>query len=335
MLALRAAWLAAGRVGCCCSNHFRRAAYCRHCGDRPFCWAGGLSGARGSEAAAKPAKLYQPEQCRRIGLGAADRLGQKTGGRIAAGLSENGILTYDSYYPFAEFGEAAEDPSYAWTRPYTLQFANGSAEVILHGFYAYRFYNYALIGEIVCAFLLFLLIVMLGIRSLIRYIRQLSSEIKILEGGGLDYSITIKGRNELAELAQGLDAMRQSFLAQTQQEKQLALASQRMITEMSHDLRTPLTSIMLYTGILLSGKYTGEAQMLEYIRKIDAKAKRLKHLSDHLLEYALVTGEEDIPPLETLPVHTVFYDMLSEAAAYLEQQGFHMQMELDWTEQQI
>ena len=71
-----------------------------------------------------------------------------------------------------------------------------------------------LFGLSLLVFGLFLTIVMLGIRRKIRYIRSLSREIKILEGGGLEYPITVSGRDELAELAQGLDALPEEVLAE-------------------------------------------------------------------------------------------------------------------------
>lgn len=244
-------------------------------------------------------------------------------------IYKNGYIIYDSQYPEAEL-DATADSHYDWRPFYTLSFADGNAEVVLYGFYDYQFYNYALIGELVLAFLLFLGIVMLGIRKTIHYIRKLSQEIKILEGGDLSYSITVKGQDELAQLAEGLDSMRQSFLRQTEQEKRLTLANQRMITEISHDLRTPLTAIMLYTEILLKNKCKNEGQKVSYIHKIDQKARRLKHLSDHLFEYALITGETEVKLEGPFPLKSVFYDLLSETVSYLEQQGFHVTLAFKW-----
>lgn len=243
---------------------------------------------------------------------------------VSIQVYRDGYILYDSQYPEADLEDTA-DSRYDWQPFYTLYFADGSADVVLYGFYDYQFYNYALIGELILSFLLFLGIVMLGIRRTIHYIRRLSQEIKILEGGDLDCPITIVGEDELAQLATGLDAMRQSFRQQTEQEKQLTLANQRMVTEMSHDLRTPLTSIMLYTEILLKNKCRDEAQRISYIQKIDQKARQLKQLSDHLFEYALVTGETEIKLEGPVPITAAFYDLLSETVSYLEQQGFTVQ----------
>ena len=88
--------------------------------------------------------------------------------------------------------------------------------------------------------------------------------------------------------------MRLSFISLIQQEAEMVRKNQRIVTEMSHDLRTPVTSIMLYTEILKKGKYKSEVQFKEYLDKIDLKAHRMKQLTDHLFEYSLIAGASEI-----------------------------------------
>ena len=180
------------------------------------------------------------------------------------------------------------------------------------------------------AFLLFLTVVMAGIRRTIRYIRALSGEIRILEGGNLEYPITVRGRDELAELAESLEAMRQSVREQAESERRLTQANQRMVTEMSHDLRTPLTSIFIFTEILRHKCRDCAPQLEEYVDKIDQKARRMKQLSDHLFEYALVTSETQAPLDPPTSFQAAFFDVFSETAAFLQQQGFSVSLDLDW-----
>ena len=54
----------------------------------------------------------------------------------------------------------------------------------------------------------FVILVLMGIRKKMNYIWKLSREIEILEGGDLDYSVTVSGKDELTALAQGLECMR-------------------------------------------------------------------------------------------------------------------------------
>ena len=171
---------------------------------------------------------------------------------LSVQIFKDNILMYDSDYADQEniWEEEIEINLYDWMVYYPVQFVDGEALVVLYGMYSYQYYTYAMIAELLLAFALFLLIVMLGIRRTMDYIRRLCDEIEILEGGNLEYEITVSGKDELATLARSLDNMRKSFLAQTEKETYLVQANQRMVTNMSHDLRTPLTSIMIYTEIL-------------------------------------------------------------------------------------
>lgn len=246
-------------------------------------------------------------------------------------IYKDDIQVFNSEYPDQEvWEEEITAGNYEWENYYYVEFSDGRAEVTVTGFYDYQFYNYALIAEIIISFLLFLLLVLFGIRKKMEYIRQLSEEIEILEGGGLYYEITVKGRDELATLAEGLDSMRVSFCNLIEQEKKMIQENQRIVTEMSHDLRTPVTSIMLYTEILKKGAYKNAAQQKEYIEKIDKKARRMKQLTDHLFEYSLITGASEIELEEAESYEVLFYDMFSETCSYLEQKGFHIAFHVKW-----
>ena len=255
---------------------------------------------------------------------------------VALQLYKNGILVYNSEYPEQDMeAEQIEAGDYEWTVYYPVRFSDGEAEISIYGMYFYQYYNYAVIAELLLSFALFVGIVMLGIRYKIRYIRKLSSEIEILEGGDLDYEITVTGRDELAALAKGLDDMRGSFREKVRQEAHLVAANHKMITEMSHDIRTPLTTVMLYTEILRKRQVKSEEQFWEYIDKIDQKTRRMKQLTDHLFEYALVTGETEVKLEEPESFEAVFYDLLSETCAYLEQSGFHTELKFEWKKETV
>lgn len=272
---------------------------------------------------------------------------------ISLQVYRDNVLLYDSEYLAAE--ELEEKVDYAsWKTYYLLDFADGQAQVSLYGFYSYQLYNWVFIGELLLTFALFVAVVLLGIRKPMGYIRRLSQEIEILEGGNLDYAITVTGKDELAALARGLEEMRRSFQHKVEQEAHLVQTNQRMITEISHDLRTPLTSIMLYTEILkkqvsrlhtspretenpdLQSSLPDETEQLcSYIDKIEKKTARMKQMAEHLFEYALIAGETEALLEEPVSLELIFYDLLSETCAYLEQNGFSVSLDLFWENAQI
>lgn len=255
---------------------------------------------------------------------------------VSIRVNKDGMQVFDSVYPDQElWAEDIEVNDYGWEVYYAVSFADGEASVSITGMYAYQFYNYAMLVELVLSFVSFLLLVLYGIRSKMAYILKLSDEIEILEGGSLDYKITVKGKDELAVLAEGLESMRLSFLELIRQEARMVQKNQKIVTEMSHDLRTPVTSIMLYTEILKKGSYKGEGQWKEYVEKIDQKARRMKQLTDHLFEYSLVAGEEEVQLEEPETCETLFYDLFSETCSYLEQQGFEVSFQVEWPQSRL
>lgn len=255
---------------------------------------------------------------------------------VSIRVNKDGMQVFDSVYPDQELWEEdIEANDYGWEVYYTVSFADGEANVSITGMYAYQFYNYAMLAELALSFVLFLLLVLFGIRSKMAYILKLSDEVEILEGGSLDYKITVKGKDELAALAEGLESMRLSFQELIRQEARMVQENQKIVTEMSHDLRTPVTSIMLYTEILKKGSYKGEGQWKEYVEKIDRKARRMKQLTDHLFEYSLTAGEEEVQLEEPETCETLFYDLFSETCSYLKQQGFEVSFQVEWPQSRL
>lgn len=240
------------------------------------------------------------------------------------------ILTYDSNYPDAAVEDAeAEGAYYEWEYYYTAEFADGTADVFLYGFFSYPLYSYAMTAEILLAVILLVAIVILGIRRPVKYIGRLKDECEILGNGNLDYQVTVQGRDELALLAQGLDNMRMALRESNEKEAEITAANRRMITEMSHDLRTPLTSLFIYTEILGKKAAKDPRQAMEYVRKIEKKARQIKRLSDNIFEYALITEETKAELGEPQTLRELFYDPLSEMTAYLGERGYTVELRPD------
>lgn len=253
---------------------------------------------------------------------------------ISLWLYKNNALIFDSDYP--DNATYSSEPAYLdennGSRFYTIEFADGEVEAGISGVFDYQLYNYASFGEMLLAFSIFILMVLIGIRKKMEYIRKLSKEIQILEGGNLEYKITVTGKDELAALAGGLNCMRESFRRQTIQEAEIVRENQKIVTQMSHDIRTPLTSIMLYTELLKKGTYKNEEQFREYIEKIERKTRRMKQLADNLFEYSLVSSDQEIELEEAENEKILFYDLFSETTSYLEQQGYQVDFLVNWNE---
>ena len=107
-----------------------------------------------------------------------------------------------------------------------------------------------------------------------------------------------------------------------------------MITDMSHDIRTPLTAVMIYTEAIKHGKYESQEQLMHYVDRIDDKLHRIKYLTDRIFEYSLEKDAAELPDVEDT-FRNVFSDALSGAVEYLEQQGFRTETAIEWYEQEV
>lgn len=175
---------------------------------------------------------------------------------------------------------------------YEVRFADGTAQAGVSYYAEYGYYTVASVLGGVISMAAFALILVMMIRGKIRYIDLMEQEIQILKGGDLDYRITVKGKDELASLASEIDAMRWAIKERQQKEEEAGKANRELVTAMSHDLRTPLTSLLGYVDILQMGKEEDSKKQEKYLNSIRDKAYRIKELSDQLFEYFIVYGRE-------------------------------------------
>ena len=173
------------------------------------------------------------------------------------------------------------------------------------------------------AFVAFSICFIIIINRKLSYIQRLKDELDILSGGQLEYAVTIQGCDELSELALGIDQMRRSILRHQETEKQVRSANSELITAMSHDLRTPLTSLLAYLEIIDRKKYADEQQMQELVHKSIGQTMRIRHMADKLFEYFLVYATEwEAAALEEADGDLLFLPILEDYAYSLENSGF-------------
>lgn len=237
-------------------------------------------------------------------------------------IYRNDMLLYVSDMTEAEnYYEDMEVPYYRESY-YDVRFADGKAEVFLVGAFAYRYQMYTVVASMVLCFLIFIGCFLWGVRRRILYIQDIHREVEIMEGGCLDHGIPVRGRDELARLAGGLNQMRLTLKENMEQEQELREANQDLIVGLAHDLRTPLTALTTYVQVMQSGVCGDELKRDYYLDKIMAKAVQMKELSDRLFECSQV-GEEKGKEKAEEPMlfQSVFIDSLSEMAMFLGGQG--------------
>ena len=253
------------------------------------------------------------------------------GDKVYLVIYQNDTVLFDSSVS-GEEGPAPEEFDPAWESPdreYTLVLGDGTETRAFLYYYAEDiFYYWAAILSGLISFAAFSLCFIAFVHRKLRDIKRLKRELDILAGGDLNYPVTVKGMDELGELASGVDQMRRSILAHQEAEEQMRSANSQLVTAMSHDLRTPLTSLLGYLELLDRGKYDGEEQLRHFIRQSLGKTLQIKDMADKLFEYFLVYSSEwERPDMETADADGLFQQFWGEYAFSLESEGFTVELD--------
>ena len=119
----------------------------------------------------------------------------------------------------------------------------------------------------------------------IAYISRISDAISDISEGNLNTNVEVIGDDEFASMAENLNKMVEDIRKLMDKEREAERTKNELITNVAHDLRTPLTSIIGYLE-LLSGKVTLPPEMQKkYIDIAYGKAKRLEKLIEDLFGF--------------------------------------------------
>lgn len=119
----------------------------------------------------------------------------------------------------------------------------------------------------------------------VKYIKTIANGASEFSNGNLDYRIEKKGRDELGFLAQSLNSMAEKLKENMENERAQEMFKAELITNVSHDLRTPLTSLIAYLQ-LVDDEKTTEENKKKYTGISIEKSYRLKQLIEDLFEYS-------------------------------------------------
>lgn len=216
-----------------------------------------------------------------------------------------------------------------------VEFEDGEFHVGMFGNYTYKFFYYELGITLVSAFAIFFIILMIGLRRTITDIKTLRDEIDILEGGNLEYEITTEGNNELADLASSVEALKKSILKQFETEAELRQYNSKMITDLSHDIRTPLTTMMIYLEAIKHGKCKDEESLYRYLTRIEEKMEQMKHLTDTILEYSLETNTSSEKEALQATFKELFFGRISGFVECLDNSGFTVEADIQWYDSRL
>lgn len=138
--------------------------------------------------------------------------------------------------------------------------------------------------SLLSAVILFLVLFLFLLGQKLAYLREIIQGVDALRTHRLENTIAIREANELTELAEHINFLSETERRLRQQENALQEERERMIRDLSHDIRTPLTAILSYTDYMSQKEGAEDAELKEYFSLVRKKAQQMKGMTDRLLE---------------------------------------------------
>ena len=249
------------------------------------------------------------------------------GWRITQGTTTEDDVTTDQ--ADIDFDENRERISYDTfeqdVKNRIVDFDDGPFYVYINVYKEQNFYRLMTMAEVVIGVLTMVGIIIAYNGIVLGRVTRLNAEVEEVAGGNLMAEIKSTANDEIGRLADNVDAMRDYIIRRLQSEKEAWDKNSELITAMSHDIRTPLTSLIGYLDIVESGKYETKEEERRYLATCKDKALQLKDLSDKLFQYFLVFGSQGADKnYEVFDGAILLQQIISEHSAELINYGFNI-----------
>lgn len=166
----------------------------------------------------------------------------------------------------------------------------------------------------------------LMVRHKLKQISHLAQEIDTIASGRLGHQIVIKGNDEIASLGENVNRMSMQLKELFEKERSHEEERNQLISNLSHDLRTPLTSIRGYIQLLHDYPDQSDKAYLEVIEK---KTKQLERLLDQLSEVDRLYEGQNSMHMESINLSLVTSQIVHEYHPLFEMQGLDLLWDIE------
>ena len=155
-------------------------------------------------------------------------------------------------------------------------------------------------------------------RSVMQPLRKMQIAAKNIKEGNLDFELKPVADDEMGRLSQDLEEMRIRLRDNAEEKLRYDKESKELISNISHDLKTPVTAIEGYAEGIMDGVADTPEKMQKYIRTIYNKADEMNTLINELTFYSKIDTNRIPYNFNTLSVNDYFEDCAEDLSLELE-----------------
>ena len=152
------------------------------------------------------------------------------------------------------------------------------------------------------------------------YIDDILHAIKKISSGDLNTNIDVKGDNEFSEIAANINRMSEEIRVLMESERHNEKSKNEMITNIAHDLRTPLTSILGYLDLINKRELTEDTKK-EYLKIVYEKSKKLQDLIESLFSFTKTNSSKLVLKIDKIDIIKLLCQLMEEFYPNFEDKG--------------
>ena len=161
-------------------------------------------------------------------------------------------------------------------------------------------------------------------RSIAVPLVKLKKATKNIKEGNLDFVLEVEGNDEFSQLCQDFEEMRKRQKESTEEKILMDKENKELISNISHDLKTPITAVKGYVEGIMDGVADTPEKMDRYVRTIYNKTNEMDHLINELTFYSKIDTNRIPYTFSKLNVEDYFSDCAEELGLEMETRGIEL-----------
>lgn len=161
-------------------------------------------------------------------------------------------------------------------------------------------------------------------RSIAVPLVKLKKATQNIKEGNLDFVLDVEGKDEFSQLCQDFEEMRKRLKESTEEKILMDKENKELISNISHDLKTPITAVKGYVEGIMDGVADTPEKMDRYVRTIYNKTNEMDHLINELTFYSKIDTNRIPYTFSKLNVEDYFLDCAEELGLEMETKGIEL-----------
>lgn len=168
------------------------------------------------------------------------------------------------------------------------------------------------------------ILIMWVYRAMLSPLGRLQEATKKVRDGDLDFTLEVDSDDEIGMLCQDFEEMRLRLKESQEEKMQYDKESKELLSNISHDLKTPITAIKGYVEGIQDGVASSPEKLEKYIKTIYNKANDMDRLIDELTFYSKIDTNKIPYNFSRINVSEYFGDCVEEVGLDMETRGVEL-----------